>query len=49
MLKQNRKFITPLFLLLLLLLTACGEKEKTDSPATEQDEAETKNGSDDKW
>ncbi len=44
MLKQNRKFITPLFLLLLLLLTACGEKEKTDSPATEQDtkEAETK-------
>ncbi|KPN97705.1 ABC transporter substrate-binding protein [Lysinibacillus sp. ZYM-1] len=44
MLKQNRKFIVPLFLLLLLMLTACGEKEKTANPTEEQDtnEAETK-------
>ncbi|MFJ3390196.1 MULTISPECIES: ABC transporter substrate-binding protein [unclassified Lysinibacillus] len=44
MLKQNRNFITPLFLILLLILTACGEKEKTASPSAEQDkkEAETK-------
>ena len=44
MLKQNRKFIVPLFLLLLLMLTACGEKEKTASPTDEQNtnEAETK-------
>jgi len=44
LLKQNRKFIVPLFLLLLLMLTACGEKEKTASPTDEQNtnEAETK-------
>ncbi|HBT73779.1 MAG TPA: ABC transporter substrate-binding protein, partial [Lysinibacillus sp.] len=44
MLRQNRKFIAPLFLLLLLLLTACGENEKNTSSTTEQDtkEAETK-------
>lgn len=44
LLKQNRKFIAPLFLLILLLLTACGEKEKNSSPTAEQDtkEAETK-------
>ena len=44
MIRQNRKFIAPLFLLLLLLLTACGENEKNTSSTTEQDtkEAETK-------
>ncbi len=44
LLKQNRKFIAPLFLLILLLLTACGEKEKNSSPTTVQDtkEAEAK-------
>ena len=44
MLTQNRKFIAPLFLLILLLLTACGEKEKNSSPTTVQDtkEAEAK-------
>ncbi|MFC9542662.1 ABC transporter substrate-binding protein [Lysinibacillus sp. NPDC056959] len=44
MLKQNRNFITPLFLIILLILTACGEKGKTASPSAEQDkkEAETK-------
>lgn len=44
LLTQNRKFIAPLFLLILLLLTACGEKEKNSSPTTVQDtkEAEAK-------
>jgi len=44
LLTQNIKFIAPLFLLILLLLTACGEKEKNSSPTTVQDtkEAEAK-------
>lgn len=40
LLTQNRKFIAPLFLLILLLLTACGEKEKNSSPTTVQDKKE---------
>ncbi|MCR8855110.1 ABC transporter substrate-binding protein [Lysinibacillus fusiformis] len=44
MFKQNRKIIGPLLLLILLMLTACGQEKKVANPTGEQDakEAETK-------
>ncbi|WP_369382125.1 ABC transporter substrate-binding protein [Lysinibacillus fusiformis] len=44
MFKQNRKIVGLLFLLIMLMLTACGQEERAANPTEEQDakEAETK-------